>query len=525
MSKGIGRRKFLTALGVGGLQLAISGLGLGPWTRTASATSHCGSSWGAIEGNVGGWTCESHAGYKILEIYLYAGASQWETFWLPGGGAPNFSDYGMGSLPLNQMNWGANTADFPCEAPDIPALHNDAQLFASDSNGGNIYWGAPAKPLYRRNDILSRSRMVTQYHEFPPHEAAIPYVLAGTRLGNPRRAGSAAPIQRRARVVDPVQLLPVSYVLHGGATFAANSAAVTGIHPGFARPLVIQVQNNNAFVNNLARNGISSESDDLLLALRHEYRDRLRFRGYGDPVRSAGFDGYWIASELLQQAPSLQALFPGNLLVIDNNVSVCPTHPQGTAANAPRVKTMLHTAASLLSSGPGRYVCVVDTGIAGTYDTHGNGTQLHLLRTSANMYNVLHHLAEIIHHSTDNPSGTLNLNDTMIVINTEFGRTPNINANNGRDHWPGGYVTTFIGGPITGGPSIRGAIDGSGFTEAEHRYSATDMRGALLLAAGVDPFAEGNFRFGDFSDAIKSNPGIGTDADIRDRLKSRILGV
>jgi len=282
------------------------------------------------------------------------------------------------------------------------------------------------------------------------------------------------------------------------------------------------------FVNNLARTGITPESDTLLLSLRHEYRDRLRFRGAGNPVRSAGFDGYWVAAELLDDAPALQALFPGNMLVIDTNVAVCPTHPSATVGSVqPHAKTMLHAAASLLSTGPARYVCTIDSGLALTaqvgYDTHGNGTQMHLLNTTGNLYNVLHHLGDIIHHPVDNPSGTLNLDDTMVIINTEFGRTPNINANNGRDHWPQGYVTTLIGGPIAGGASIRGAIDASGVTVANHRYSPTDVRGALLLAAGIDPFAEGNFRFSDFSEVLRN--GIATEADLRERLRARILGL
>lgn len=521
------RRQFLKSLGVGATQLTLGTLGVGTLMRSAYADHHCdSSSWGKIEGTVGGpggWTCNNHDGFKILEVWLGPGASQWESFWLPGGGAPNFSDYGMGSLPLNAMDWSANSADFPCEAPDIPPTFDDAQLFSTQSGGGNIYWGAPARPLYRRSDIFSRCRMVTQYHQLLPHEAAVPFVLAGLTLGNPRRAGSGAAIQRRARVVSPEQLLPVSYILHRSYSSAANHAATTGTHPGFSRPLVIRILDNNSFVNSLSRTGISSESDKLLLALRHEYRDRLRFRGAGAPVRSENFEGYWVAAELLENAPSIQALFPSNMLVRDINVATCPEHPSATASNIPAIKTMLHAAASLLSSGPARYVCTIDTGIAGTYDTHGNGSQMHLLNTNANIYNVMHHLADIIYHPTDNPGGTLDLNDTMVIINTEFNRTPGINGNNGRDHWPTGYVTTMIGGPISGGASIEGAIDAGGNTEAAYQYSATDMRGAVLLAAGVDPFAEGNFRFGDFSDAIKS--GIGTESALRDRLRGQILGL
>ncbi len=517
------RRRFLAT---GGAGVALGALGIGVLNRTAWADHHCEpGSWGSISGSVGGWTCDTHEGYKILEIFLRGGASQWESFWLPGGASPTLTDYGLGDLPLSSMNWGLHTADFPCQPPDVPTAYDNSALFEAQSGGGNIYWGAPTRPLHQRSDIFSRCRMVTQYHEFPPHEAAVPYVLSGLTLGNPRRAGTGAAIQRRARVVDPSQQLPVSFVLHRSDGFGASAAAETGTHPGFARPVVIRVQDNDAFVNNLARNGISAESDELLLALRHEQRDRLRFRGGGSPVRSDGFESYWVAAELLEQAPAMQALFPGGMLVRDTAVAVCPELPGGNPLSAPGIKTMLQAAASLLTSGPARHVCVIDTGIAGTYDSHGSGEQRHLLHTSANIYNVMHHLADIIQHPTANPDGVLDLDTTMVVLSTEFNRTPTINANNGRDHWTVGGMTLLCGGPLTeaGGRSILGAIDADGYTTGPYRYSATDIKAMMLLVAGVDPFADGNFRFGDFSDAVKT--GIGTEDAIRDRLKGVLLGL
>jgi uncharacterized protein (DUF1501 family) len=43
------------------------------------------------------------------------------------------------------------------------------------------------------------------------------------------------------------------------------------------------------------------------------------------------------------------------------------------------------------------------------------------------------------------------LTETLVVWLGEFGRTPRINANNGRDHWPKCFSTVLAGGGIQGG--------------------------------------------------------------------------
>lgn len=525
MDRRYSRRDFLKQLYSIGSTSALASLGLGHFINSAHADHHCvAGSWGQIVGNVGGWNCDNHDGVKVLEIFLFLGVSQWESLWLPGSGAPNFTDYDLSALPLADLDWTLNTADFPCESPDIPSLFSDSALFGP-SNSGDIYWGAATKPLYRRNDIFSKCRMVTTFHDLLVHQLAERYVLTGLTLGNARSAGTGAAIQRRARVVDPNELLPVSWVFHQGESNALVPAVSIGTHPGSSRPVDIRISNNNAFVDSLSRTGISSESDSLLRSLRHEYRDRMRFLGAGDPVRSSGFSGYWSAAELLENAPLMQALFAGDILIRDDNVATCPEHPVAPNSNDNTgIKTMIGAAAELLANGPARYVCAIDSGISGTYDTHNTGGATPTTRNvNANLYNVFHHLAENIHDPVENPSGLIDLNDTMIVISTDFNRTPGVPRPDGRDHWPYGGITVFMGGPIIGGPSIEGGIDAAGYTEAAFQYSPTDIRAAILLAAGVDPFADGNFRVSDFSDAI--TVGVATEPEIRNRLKSQILGV
>ena len=53
------------------------------------------------------------------------------------------------------------------------------------------------------------------------------------------------------------------------------------------------------------------------------------------------------------------------------------------------------------------------------------------------------------------------LESTMVAIGTEFGRTPDINMNAGRDHYPAAYSCVLAGGGVVGG-TVYGSTDGSG---------------------------------------------------------------
>ena len=53
------------------------------------------------------------------------------------------------------------------------------------------------------------------------------------------------------------------------------------------------------------------------------------------------------------------------------------------------------------------------------------------------------------------------LDSTLVAVGTEFGRTPNINMNGGRDHYPAAYSTVLAGAGIKGG-MVYGATDKSG---------------------------------------------------------------
>jgi len=74
---------------------------------------------------------------------------------------------------------------------------------------------------------------------------------------------------------------------------------------------------------------------------------------------------------------------------------------------------------------------------------------------------------------------------TLIVVGTEFGRTPIINANGGRDHHPRVFSTMFAGGGIKGGQAY-GSSDDKGIAVKENPVEAKDFNATIAHAMGLD---------------------------------------
>lgn len=77
------------------------------------------------------------------------------------------------------------------------------------------------------------------------------------------------------------------------------------------------------------------------------------------------------------------------------------------------------------------------------------------------------------------------LDSTLIVWMGEFGRTPRINAGNGRDHYPNAWATVLAGGGIKGGQVI-GKTSADGTTVEDRKTSVHDLLATVCGALGVD---------------------------------------
>lgn len=80
------------------------------------------------------------------------------------------------------------------------------------------------------------------------------------------------------------------------------------------------------------------------------------------------------------------------------------------------------------------------------------------------------------------------LDRTLVAIAGEFGRTPKINAAQGRDHWGAAQSVLFAGGGIRGG-QVYGKTDKIAAYPTENPVSPDDFLATIYHAMGVDPAA------------------------------------
>src|SRR5262249_36843260 len=77
------------------------------------------------------------------------------------------------------------------------------------------------------------------------------------------------------------------------------------------------------------------------------------------------------------------------------------------------------------------------------------------------------------------------LDETLVLCMGEFGRTPAINGQNGRDHWSDAFSVVLAGGGVQGGRVI-GATDAKGEQVTDRPVTVPDLYASLLSAFGVD---------------------------------------
>jgi uncharacterized protein (DUF1501 family) len=78
------------------------------------------------------------------------------------------------------------------------------------------------------------------------------------------------------------------------------------------------------------------------------------------------------------------------------------------------------------------------------------------------------------------------LDETLVVVMSEMGRTPRVNPNGGRDHWTFCYAALLAGAGVRGG-SVYGASDAQAAYVKDLPVSTADLCATIYHCLGIDP--------------------------------------
>jgi hypothetical protein len=81
------------------------------------------------------------------------------------------------------------------------------------------------------------------------------------------------------------------------------------------------------------------------------------------------------------------------------------------------------------------------------------------------------------------------LESTLVIVTGEFGRTPRINKNAGRDHWGPGFTVALAGGGVPGGVVV-GKTNARAEKPISDPYGPEDLFATVFHKMGIDPKEE-----------------------------------
>jgi hypothetical protein len=461
-----------------------------------------GLGWGIPEGpgEAAAMLPAEHVVDSAFEFFFFGGLNAWDTFYVvPEFGDPNsgfsqpwmywaFHNGGPDSLP----SWFER-----CGSGNRPMY----EPFGTDALGRTVNLGPFLLPFRDRPDLLSRMRMFVVRHEETAHQGAVPLSLCGLPRNSSRLAGTAAHVERFWQEHgDPARVVPNTYVTFPALadlnSLNGDTAASIGLHRASARPVALRLSPQGLVSDQLARLAAGDRRPAIDEAVQHylqQYQRRLTHGGR--TVRAPGFEDFQVARDALGVSDRILSMLSDAALGGATGTACDET------SNVDYTGMAMRIARELLLDGqdPARYVCVVDGGLfpadgGGAYDTH----VFHVRDQARNATHAFQQLADAINEPGEGDPSKIDLDTTMVLLTTEFGRAP-FPGGNGIDHWPYGYVMCVLGGFVNEERAgIVGAIDENG--DGDPAITPADFRAAMLMAQGIWPFSEQSFAVGDISE-------------------------
>lgn len=384
---------------------------------------------------------------NVIFLFMQGGPSHLETF----DPKPQMTKYDGQLLPEDLRDFDlsqTNTADAKVMAPIFPfARHGQSGMEIS-----SLF------PLLAQHaDKLAVIRSC--YHELFIHGSALNLMDSGSPLlGHPSvGAWVTYGLGSESDNLPAYIAMTDKYFRNGAATYSS------GFLPAAYQGTYLRTQ--GAPIQNLKRpDGMEVQQQRVLLDQVNEWNQRHRDRRPGDSRLDARIANYELAFRMQSAAPELVDLSEETQSVRDlYGIDDDKAGPYGK---------MCLLARRMVERGV-RYVHLIDA----DWDAHADCKNNHQERANC----VDRPIAGLL---TDLQQRGL-LGTTLVVWAGEFGRTPIMQTNQGRDHHPYGFSIWMAGGGIRGGKTI-GATDDFGFKAVEDRFHANDLHATMLTLLGLD---------------------------------------
>jgi hypothetical protein len=325
------------------------------------------------------------------------------------------------------------------------------------------------------------------HHSMKNHNSAAYYALTGHAppVDDIRLRDSLDLFPAYGSVVD--KLAPLSgemptsisypYVIHDGAVTPGQHASFLGkAHDPF-----LVTQDPNAPDFKLPELSLPSDVSYERLSARRELQKMIdaqtRLMDYSASAR--GMDAYYEKALAMLHSEKLRKAFD----LASEPAAIRDKFGRSTYGQS------LILARRLVEAGT-KFVTVYFSGNIGGQSTTDGGWDTHGFNNTR-MYPII----EKYHLPITNLTLPLFLTDlderglldtTLVIWMGEFGRTPRINSNASRDHWPDCYTVLLAGGGVKRG-FIYGASDKNGAYPAENPVRPDDLAATMYYLLGIDP--------------------------------------
>jgi Protein of unknown function (DUF1501) len=331
--------------------------------------------------------------------------------------------------------------------------------------------------MARLADKYAIVRSVT--HEQSAHPAAAYWMMSGSPIARPAPDASFMSRVDRphmgsilAKILGPVVPSMPPFVMVPEA-MAPNGPERAGQHAGFLGPSFDPYRINSDPNLPDYSPGVLVAPAELTAARLHDRRALLDLMDHDDPFNTHGMDEFQTRAFDLLSSTAAQHAFD------------IAAEPEATRDRYGRhvfgqstllARRMVEAGVRLVHVNWVRH----DNGKGGSgYDTHG--THLELARD-----NLLPPTDAAFSSLVEDLDQRGLLDETLVIMMGEFGRTPRFNDAAGRDHWPHCFSVVMAGGGIKSGQAY-GASDRIAAYPSLDAVTPEDLLATIYHRLGVDP--------------------------------------